>query len=73
VTIAPYGGGFCGDILLGRFAAAHIDAMSTENLTELEAIVALPDPVLLAWIMGDSPVPRDLRSATLEALIAYRP
>ena len=61
------------DILLGRFTAAHIDAMSTENLTELEAIVALPDPVLLAWIMGDSPVPRDLRSATLEALIAYRP
>jgi antitoxin CptB len=61
------------DILLGRFAQAHIETMDHQALEEFEAIVALADHDLLAWITRQSPVPRELRSATLDALIAYRP
>jgi len=61
------------DILLGRFATAHIAAMHDEALRELEAIVSFPDQDLLSWIAGQSPVPAELRNATLDALIAYRP
>ena len=61
------------DILLGRFAAAHVAGMHDEALRELEAIVSLPDQDLFSWIAGQSPVPAELRNATLDALIAYRP
>jgi antitoxin CptB len=61
------------DILLGRYAAAHIAAMTPEALEELETIIALADQDLLAWITGQSPVPAELRTATLDALIVYRP
>jgi succinate dehydrogenase flavin-adding protein (antitoxin of CptAB toxin-antitoxin module) len=47
--------------------------MDHQALEEFEAIVALADHDLLAWITRQSPVPRELRSATLDALIAYRP
>jgi antitoxin CptB len=61
------------DILLGRFTAARIHGLSERELDELEAIVGLPDQDLLSWITGGSPVPPNLRTATLEALLAYRP
>ena len=42
------------DWLLGRFAAAHIGAMSEAELADLERLIALPDPDLQAWLMtGD--------------------
>jgi antitoxin CptB len=61
------------DILLGRFARAHIASMDDGAIEELEAIIALPDQDLLEWIAGQAPVPAEFRSATLDALIAYRP
>jgi len=61
------------DLLLGCFAAARVEAMNEQALRELEAIVLLADQDLLGWIMRESPVPPELRSATLDALIAYRP
>ncbi|MFL5258762.1 MAG: succinate dehydrogenase assembly factor 2 [Hyphomicrobiales bacterium] len=61
------------DILLGGFAAARVHGLSEQEVDELETIVGLPDPELLSWITGASPVPPKLRTATLEALLAYRP
>jgi antitoxin CptB len=61
------------DLLLGPFADRHVWEMGPQALSELEAIVALADQDLLAWIMGQAPVPADSRSATLDALIAFRP
>jgi antitoxin CptB len=61
------------DLLLGGFARHAIARMDAAELDELEAIVALPDQDMLAWIMGEAPVPPHHASGTLRELIAYRP
>jgi antitoxin CptB len=61
------------DLILGGFAHANLSMLTDRELRELEAIVELPDGELLGWIMGQSPVPPEHRSKTLEALLRYRP
>jgi antitoxin CptB len=61
------------DLLLGGFARHAIAGMDARRLDELEAIVSLPDQEVLAWIMGEAPVPPQHASGTLSELIAYRP
>jgi antitoxin CptB len=40
------------DLLLGRFADAHIDSMAEPELLEFERLLDEPDPSLLGWIMA---------------------
>jgi antitoxin CptB len=61
------------DLLLGGYARHVVGSMDGRQLDELEAIVALPDQEVLAWIMGQAPVPPQHASGTLSELIAYRP
>ena len=61
------------DLLLGGYARQAVGGMDDKQLDELEAIVALPDQEVLAWIMGQAPVPPQHASGTLSELIAYRP
>jgi antitoxin CptB len=61
------------DLLLGGFALAKLPNLDEAELRELEAIVELPDGELLSWLMGQSPVPPEHRSKTLEALLRFRP
>jgi antitoxin CptB len=37
------------DIILGRYAAARLDAMAGEELVAFERFLALPDPLLTQW------------------------
>lgn len=61
------------DLLLGGYAREAIAGMDDRRLGELEAIIGLPDQEVLAWIMGQAPVPPQHASGTLSELIAYRP
>jgi antitoxin CptB len=61
------------DLILGGFAQTNLPTLDETELRELEAIVELPDNELLGWVMGQSPVPPEHRSKTLEALLRYRP
>lgn len=61
------------DILLGGFTRAKVDALDAAGLDELEAIIALPDPDLTDWLVRGEPVPPEHHSATLSALLAFRP
>ena len=61
------------DLLLGGFAKSHIERFSEAELDELETIIGLPDPDLMGWILGSVPVPQGQATATLKALLAYRP
>lgn len=61
------------DLLLGGYARRTIPNMDARQLDELEAIVTLPDQEMLAWIMGQEPIPPQHASGTLSELIAYRP
>ena len=47
------------DLLLGRFADAHLHAFSPEQLTQYEYILTLNDPDLYNWIAGREPVPSE--------------
>jgi antitoxin CptB len=60
------------DLMLGGFARDNIDSMQPSELDELEALIALPDPQLLAWIMGEEAVDEDYRSTITERLLVYR-
>jgi antitoxin CptB len=61
------------DLLLGGFARTHIASLSESGLDELEKIIATPDQDLLGWILGEAAVPQGQATATLKALISYRP
>ena len=40
------------DLLLGRFADAHVAALSPAQLDRLEALLEVPEPALYDWIVG---------------------
>jgi antitoxin CptB len=61
------------DLLLGGFARDQIDRFSETELDELETIIGLSDQELMGWILGGVPVPQRQATATLKALLAYRP
>ena len=41
------------DLILGRFADAHLAGMSAEEMWGFERLIALPDPVLTQWFSQD--------------------
>jgi antitoxin CptB len=59
------------DLILGRFADAHLDALDDDDLTAFEALLDVPDQVLLAWVTGEMPVPGERDTPFLRRLIAF--
>jgi antitoxin CptB len=59
------------DLLLGRFADAHVDGLDADGIAEFEALLETPDPVIFAWIVGGEPVPEDIRTPLVDRLIAF--
>jgi antitoxin CptB len=47
------------DLVMGRFADAHLPAMSEAELAEFERLLDVPDPQVFAWIVGGEPPPRE--------------
>jgi antitoxin CptB len=45
------------DLLLGRFADHHLDALDSQRLSQLEALLAEEDPDIWDWALGRRPVP----------------
>jgi len=60
------------DLMLGGFARAAIASMQPSELDELEALVDLPDPMLMAWILGEAAVSDAYRNTTTERFLAFR-
>jgi succinate dehydrogenase flavin-adding protein (antitoxin of CptAB toxin-antitoxin module) len=46
--------------------------MQPSELDELEALVDLSDPMLMAWILGEEPVGDAYRNATTKRFLAFR-
>jgi antitoxin CptB len=40
------------DLILGRYAIAHVPGMDEARLSEFERLLALPDPDIDHWIRG---------------------
>ena len=45
------------DLILGRFADAHVAAFSDAELADFERLLDVPDPDIFAWVTGTEPVP----------------
>ena len=59
------------DFLLGRFADAKVDGLDNEQLAAFEALLDVPDPEVLSWIIGEEAVPADRDSPLLRQVIAF--
>lgn len=45
------------DLVLGSFADRHIEALDAEGMAAFEALLEVPDGVLLSWITGERAPP----------------
>lgn len=59
------------DLVLGRFADAHLAALSETDLDRLEALLDAPDQLLLAWLTGAEPPPPEFRSSLFDRIAAF--
>ena len=56
------------DLVMGRFADAHLPTMSETELTEFELLLDAPDAQALAWIVGGEVPPPGFDVALLARL-----
>lgn len=59
------------DLLLGRFADAHLSVLSDAELEQFEALLHCGDPDLYAWITGIQPWPAQFDNALTRRLVAF--
>jgi antitoxin CptB len=45
------------DLITGRFADAHIGTLTEGEVSEFERLMDVPEPELLAWVMGQEATP----------------
>jgi antitoxin CptB len=56
------------DLVLGRFADAHIATLSDGELDEVERWLEAPDQKIFAWVNGAEPVPAEFDTALFRRL-----
>ncbi|WP_018697917.1 succinate dehydrogenase assembly factor 2 [Amorphus coralli] len=59
------------DLLLGRFADAHVGDLSDADLEAFEALMSVPDPDLYNWISGRADIPDNWNGAFLRRIIDF--
>lgn len=59
------------DLLLGKFADAHIPAMQAEALALYDRFLNNSDPDIYNWITGQEPVPPAEDNAVVRLLLAF--
>ena len=60
------------DLIMGRFADARLEQLSSPQLDELELLMEVPDQQLYAWISGGEAVPAEHDTPLLRELRDYR-
>jgi len=56
------------DLIVGRFADAHIDTFDDGALDEFERLIEVPNAALYAWVTGAETIPADYDTAVLAKL-----
>jgi len=59
------------DLILGRFADAALGTMSAPELDDYERLLDVPTPELLAFVMGEVPIPDDETGPLLRRMIDF--
>jgi antitoxin CptB len=60
------------DLVLGRFADAHLASLSDGELGELERWLEIPDQQIFAWVNGSEPTPPEIDTALFKRLREFR-
>lgn len=60
------------DLILGSFADAEIEGLSTDELDQYERLLEINDTELLPWITGQDPVPSGLDLPILDRVLEWR-
>jgi antitoxin CptB len=61
------------DLIMGRFADAHIHELAPAELDEYERLMQLPDPQLYAWISGEAQVQAGYDTPLFRKLRDFKP
>jgi len=56
------------DLIVGRFADAHIEALDEAGLDDFERLIEVPNAALYSWVIGAETVPADYDTAVLGEL-----
>ncbi len=59
------------DLIVGRFADAHIEAFDAAGLDDFERLIEAPNAALYAWVTGTEAIPADYDTAVLTSLKAF--
>lgn len=59
------------DLIVGRFADAHIDGLDDAALDDFERLIEVPNADLYAWVAGDRDVPSEYDTAVLRQLVTF--
>ena len=60
------------DLILGRFADAEIDALSDDELAQLEHLIEVPDPDLYAALSGNAAPAPQYASRLFDRIKSFR-
>ena len=58
------------DLIVGRFADAHIGTLDESALDDFERLIEVPNAALYAWVVGAESVPQNYDTAVLRQLIS---
>jgi len=56
------------DLIMGRFADAAVEQLTSDELAEFEHLMEVPDRELLAWTTGEAEVPPEYDTALFRRL-----
>ena len=56
------------DLIMGRFADAAVEQLTSDELAEFEHLMEVPDRELLAWITGEAELPPEYDTALFRRL-----
>ena len=59
------------DLLLGRFADAHIADLCDSDLDTYERLLDVPDHDLYVWVTGEAAIPDAYRSELLDRIVRF--
>jgi antitoxin CptB len=59
------------DLVLGRFADSELAGLTDGEVAELETLMEVSDPELLAWILGQSSAPAQFDTPTFRRLTEF--
>jgi antitoxin CptB len=59
------------DLIVGRFADAHIDKFDDAGLDDFERLIEAPNAALYAWVIGAEDIPANYDTTVLASLRTF--